>query len=234
MSLIICVHVEEGIVLASDSRASFNKQNGNMSLIGVHSTNTANKTFLCSNNVGISACGDASIQGKPISGFIEAFIREKIKVDTDIEDMPNIIIEYFKNLEPNLKTLFIVAGYKKENEKHIQKIYRIDTLNSKIETMKTDTQGALWNGETLTLTKLITPVYIKKKDEDGYVPLPISDIAWNLYTLQDAIDFAKYGIKTTMDTMRFQTVPETVGGPIDILVIKPEAAEWLSKKELKG
>ena len=64
--------------------------------------------------------------------------------------------------------------------------------------------------------------------------LPVPEIVWNLYTLQDAIDFAKYGIKTTIDTMRFQAVPETVGGPIDILIMKPEKTEWLVKKELKG
>ena len=52
--------------------------------------------------------------------------------------------------------------------------------------------------------------------------------------MQDAVDFAKYGIKTTIDTMRFQVVPETVGGPIDILVIKPESSQWLAKKELRG
>lgn len=235
MSLIICVYVEEGIVLASDSRTSYNKLNENINFIGVHSTNTTNKTFLCPNNSGISTCGDASIQGKPISGYIESFIREKITSDTNIENMPKLIKDYFKKLESNLNTVFIIAGYKKENEKYTQKIYRIRTNIEKIETIDTTAgQGALWDGEILTLTKLLTPVYNKDNQTGEFKPFPVPEFAWNYYTLQDAIDFAKYGIKTTMDTMRFQTVPETVGGPIDILVIKPEAAKWLSKKELKG
>ena len=40
----------------------------------------------------------------------------------------------------------------------------------------------------------------------------------------DAIDFAKYAIQTTIDTMKFQQRGKTVGGPIDILIIKPDNA----------
>ena len=232
MSLIICVHVEEGIVLAGDSRSSYNKSNGNVNFIGVHTTNTTNKVFDCPNNSGIAVCGDASVKGKPISGFVESFIREKINKEKDIEDIPNLIKDYFKELEPNLNTTFVIAGYKKQNEKFIQKIYRLRTNSDDLQIIDTEHQGALWDGETTTLTKLIQPVYLK--DEDKYIGLPIPEIAWNLYTLQDAIDFAKYGIKTTIDAMRFQTIPETVGGPIDILIMKPGKTEWLVKKELKG
>ena len=232
MSLIICVHVEEGIVLASDSRTTYNKEDGNAKFIGVHSTNSTNKTFICPNNSGISTCGDESIQGKPISGFIEAFIREKINSNTKIEDMPALIKGYFNNLEPRLCTTFIIAGYEQVNGKAKQKIYRLRTHMNDMEIIDTDSQGALWDGETVILTKLIQPVYLKT--ERDYELLPVPEFAWNLYTLQDAVDFAKYGIKTTIDTMKFQVVPETVGGPIDILVIKPGKAEWLAKKELNA
>ena len=46
-------------------------------------------------------------------------------------------------------------------------------------------------------------------------------IAWNFMTLQDAIDFVRYAINITIETMRFSNVNKTVGGPIDILVITP-------------
>ena len=81
MSLIVCVYVEEGIVLASDSRTTFNntmnQNNVQNNYIGIHTTNSTNKTFLCPNNAGISACGDGIVLGKPISGFIESFIMKK-------------------------------------------------------------------------------------------------------------------------------------------------------------
>ena len=59
-------------------------------------------------------------------------------------------------------------------------------------------------------------------------------IPWDFMTLQDAVDFATYAIKTTMDTMRFQLRPKTVGGPIDILVLKPEDGFWVKKKTLQA
>ena len=57
-------------------------------------------------------------------------------------------------------------------------------------------------------------------------------ILWTLMTLQDAIDFVRYAINTTIDTMRFTNVNKTVGGPIDILVITPNKAKWISHKKL--
>ncbi len=53
-------------------------------------------------------------------------------------------------------------------------------------------------------------------------------------TLQDGIDFAVFAIRTTIDTMRFQMCVKTVGGPIDVLVIKPSGAQWISRKELRA
>lgn len=61
---------------------------------------------------------------------------------------------------------------------------------------------------------------------------PEMDIAWELLTLQDGIEFAEYAIKTTIDTMRFQMTPKTVAEPIDILIIKPNGAKWIKHKEL--
>ncbi|HEY3931194.1 MAG TPA: hypothetical protein VGM58_02375 [Verrucomicrobiae bacterium] len=40
-------------------------------------------------------------------------------------------------------------------------------------------------------------------------------------------------IRATADTMRFQIRGKTVGGPIDVLVIKPTEAFWISRKTLQ-
>ena len=234
MSLIVCVYVEEGIVLASDSKITFNntlnQNNTQINNIGIHTANSANKTFLCPNNTGIAACGDAAVGGKPISGFIEAFIIEKITEDTPIEKMPDLIKEYFYRLDSNLKANFIIAGYAKEKNKYVQKVYRVFTKSADIVSVDTSNQGMTWDGEIYTLIRLIQPVYLK--DNDNYQELPFEGISWNFYTLQDAIDFARYAIKTTIDTMHFKTMIETVGEPIDVLVIKQDGAKWISKKDL--
>ena len=96
MSFLIAVHVNEGIVLASDRRTTYtNTQTvGNkvVQRIEIHTTESTDKTFTCPNGAGISTCGDASLQGKPITGYIQDMIRLHILKDTKIDCMPDIII----------------------------------------------------------------------------------------------------------------------------------------------
>jgi hypothetical protein len=54
------------------------------------------------------------------------------------------------------------------------------------------------------------------------------------FSIQDAVDYAKFIIETTEKCMTFQRRNVTVGGPIDFLIIKPDGAFWLKRKELKA
>jgi len=122
--------------------------------------------------------------------------------------------------------------------------------------------GARWDGQKETLTRLLKSSYIVDErlarplgdvtttvtDASGQqktdilkdvlgVPrtsmhYPESNIDFAFFTLQDAVDFAIYAIRTTIDTMRFKSEPLTVAEPIDVLVITPEKATWLIRKEL--
>ena len=81
MSLIIALHLGEGIIMASDSRTTFcttiRKEDGTIvQNNGVHYSDSSYKTFLTPKGVGISTCGQASINNKPIAGYIESFINE--------------------------------------------------------------------------------------------------------------------------------------------------------------
>lgn len=227
--------------MASDSRTTFSvhqtippqKEGEAQTVInhfGVHMSDTYYKTFVTHNHVGITTCGDASIKGLPITGYIEAFIRE---YDTaDVETIANALLPYFNKIEPGLKSSFMVAGYRyvKENQ-YEQKVYLINTQGGKVIALDTSSQGAQWDGETDVLTRLIQPLFIKQED-GSYRDLPQHTIPWNLYTLQDAIEFAEFATKVTIDTMKFQERVKTVGGPIDVLVLKPNSHQWISHKEL--
>ena len=121
--------------------------------------------------------------------------------------------------------------------------------------------GANWGGETATLSRLIKDCFIADASEyrsaDDLTVVTIRDgaearehlggvtilspgvrhyseanIQWRSFTLQEAIDFAIYAVRTTIATLRFQSRPVTVGEPIDVLVVKPNEVFWLSKKEL--
>lgn len=59
--------------------------------------------------------------------------------------------------------------------------------------------------------------------------LPNYDVPWGFFTLQDAIDFAIFAVKSTIDAIRFQLRAKTVGDPIDVLVVKPDDSHWVQK-----
>jgi hypothetical protein len=71
-------------------------------------------------------------------------------------------------------------------------------------------------------------------DQGNFNQVPYYHIPWGFFTLQDAIDYAIYAVRATIDSIRFQPRAKTVGGPIDVLVIKPDGAFWVQKKELHG
>lgn len=236
MSFLIVVHVNEGIVLASDRRTTYtNTQSlGGIVVknIGVHTTNSTDKTFICPNGAGISTCGDASILGKPITGYIQEMIRSKIDETCPVENIPQIIIDYFRNISVAPDTNFLVAGYNSTKDEKKQLLYKVNVKNATIDEVDTTSQGAFWDGETFTLSRLVQNVAIKT-NEDKYIDLPFEEILWGYFTLQDAVDFARYAVETTIQTMHFKNVVETIGGSVDILVITPDETKWLQKETLK-
>lgn len=235
MSFLIAVYVNEGIVLAGDRRTTYTntqKVGGEtIQRIGIHTTNSTDKIFLCPNGAGIYTCGDSTLLGKPITGFIQELIRTRIGKDCRVKDMPKMIIDFFNGLPVVPNTRFVVAGYDPSGSGKQQLLYRVVVKNKSVEMIDTTNQGATWDGEILTLTRLIQNVAVK--NGNGYTDLPAEDILWGYFTLQDAVDFARYAVETTIKTMHFKNVIETVGGSVDILVITPDETKWLQKEELK-
>lgn len=61
------------------------------------------------------------------------------------------------------------------------------------------------------------------------------DIRYDLMTLQDAIDFAVFIVRATIEAQRFnQSSIQGVGGAIDIAVITPDGFRWIQHKQLHG
>lgn len=237
MSFLVAVYIHEGIVLASDRRTTYtNTQTIDgkvVKRIGIHTTNSTEKTFACPNGAGISCCGDASVSRKPITGFIQDMIRSEISEECQIERMPQIIIDYFNRLSDPPDCTFLVAGYDSIDGKKTPAVFSLNIKSKKIRRVNTsECQGAIWEGATSTLTRLIQNVALKT-DDNEYFDLPYEEILWEYFTLQDAVDFARYAVETTIQTMRFKNVVETVGGAVDVLVITPDGTTWLQKESLQ-
>ena len=235
MSFLIAVYVNEGIVLASDRRTTYTttvkSENQTISNF-IYTCDSADKTFICPNGAGLSRCGDSSLLEKPLNGYIQNMIREKIGPQCKVSDMPQIIMDYFNGFSSVPNVHFIVAGYETVDFVQRQLVYKLNVKDKSISKIPTEYQGATWDGETHTLTRLIMNTAVRLSD-GTYSPLPYEEILWKYFTLQDAVDFVRYAVETTSQTMRFKNVRNTVGGKVDILVITPEETRWLQKETLK-
>lgn len=241
MSFIITLYTREGIVMASDSRLTLNAEqqlpDGQKLLLAAGMSDSNYKTFLSPNRIGISTFGQADINGVPIAGYIESFIRENTEENISVTDFANNLNTYFRTLNPIPDVGFHVAGYEQNGIGLKQMIFQVAPFHNLVQILNPDnplgepSQGATWGGEADILSRLLQPAYIIDI-QGNHQQLPHFQVPWQFFTLQDAIDFSVYAIRTTIDSVRFLPRPKTVGGPIDVLVIKPTEAIWIARKEL--
>lgn len=252
MSLVITTYVPEGIVMASDSRQSITiegKSPDGKPLLKVDTVNSDNvyKTYLLSKKdkndklifeVGIQSFGQELLGGISTASHIKRFTEEKLTYEDDVTTIPKKLVEFFRNLFPTADTGFHVAGYKKEKEGKAseQYIYNCHVAKNIIEQRNVapyPRYSATWSGQIDVLVGILQPS-LMSGPKGKALTIQKPPIIWAAMTLQDAIDFSIYAIRTTIDTIRFQARPKNVGGPIDVLVITSDGAKWIKKKELKS
>ena len=202
--------------------------------LAVGQSDSVNKLFLAPNQVGIATFGAADIQGVPIAGYVDAFIQEKLEETTSVEDVPSLLLAYFRALPVPPATHFHVAGYKDQSGRRVQHIWEVNIVGDSTRRVnQPDQQGASWGGEVDVLSRLINPLFLRDP-QGNYQALPSHQIPWQFFTLQDAIDFAAFGMRATIESMRFQTRAKSVGGSVDILVLRPTSSDWIARKQLRA
>src|SRR3989344_4840832 len=244
MSLVIAVYVPEGIVMASDSRQSITAEgknpDGNEFKIETINSDNVAKTFLLEKQkVGISNFGADLLGGTPMASHIKKFVQEELSEGDDITTIPKKLLRYFRESFSNAHTGIHIVSYKKKGQTstpyvyycHIQKGELIRRNEGKMD--NPIAYGATWSGQIDVLQGILQPTLIAGPDgKQASINKP--PIIWDAMSLQDAIDFSIYAIRTTIDTIRFQARSKNVGGQVDVLVITPDEARWIQKKDLKG
>lgn len=233
MSLVVTLYVPEGIVMAADSRLTLEFQVAQAGVTKHHSVPSSDSTykvFAAPNNVGVSAFGAAAVGSTPVAALVDAFfVKELAPGDKTAEAVADMLLAHFSTQPGPPATRLHVAGYKNGS----QVVLDVDVAANSVKQVNTAGPGAAWGGEADPLSRLMSRV--GSLDQNGQLvkELPLFGTAFQHFTLQDAVDFAVYAIRTTADTMRFQMRAQTVGGPIDVLVIKPNGLTWLRRKELR-
>jgi hypothetical protein len=244
MSFVIAVYVPEGIVMASDSRQSVTIEGknpeGTTFKVETVNSDAIIKTFpLEKHQIGVSNFGQDLLGGVPIASHIKRFIEEELTPRDDVTTVPRKLVDYFRKSFATADAGFHIAGYRKEGKVSVPYVYSCHVSRNIVERRNTKPDGSLahgatWSGQGDILSSILIPVTIKDEQGNDKVVRSPAPIIWDAMSLQDAIDFSIYAIRTTIDTMRFQARPKNVGGPIDVLVLTPDEARWIQRKELHG
>lgn len=215
MSIIATVYVSEGIVMAADSRVTGTTTNitNQVTTIDRHTvSDSSQKLFLIGKKIGLSCCGDAEINGKPITEFVREFDIECCSDFPSVEETAKRLSAFTKIKGNNAFVIYHVSGY----DNGVQEVYRV--YNESVKRMN-EMYGATWDGEGAILSNLVS----------GKVPL---NLDLNHMYLKDAIEFADFMIDVTCKTQRFSSDVATCGGPIDILLITKDYSKWIRHKIL--
>lgn len=243
MSFVITVYVPEAIVMASDSRQAITvtgqtPDGKKLPPVETIASDFTFKTFLLrKQKVGISVYGNTLIGKVQIESNIKRLEEERLGDNDPVDKVLDKLISYFKEKSPDADTAFHVSGFKKEKGASIPHVYACHIGRDERNRVNFDPAanqvkyGCSWGGQSDVISTILKPYQLLGPDNKP-VPAPRFPIIYDSMNVQDAIDFAIYAVRTTIDTMKFQARAKNVGGPIDVLLLMPEEEKWIQRKEL--
>jgi len=255
MSLVVSLVVPDGIILAADSMASAKTSlvpqiEGNLickncgekipppkiiipPVPAKSGSLTAQKIFKFKTRFGVGFWGDAFINGQTICQQINWLECQCNNNVSSVDEATEIIAGHFSNevrkqlgelaqIPKNNPPLgFMVVGYQSA-EASVGRIYYV--------TIGQETHKQCWDGPQCRAGGAgEVAMRLVKKDQE----YPLGKPNYTTFTLQDAIDYADFIIRTTSDFQRFATMIPTVGGEADIALITTRTGfKWIRCKPL--
>lgn len=233
MTLIVCAYVPTGIVISGDSRTTGTLQQvaqpsgptvaGPLPMIqtNVVISDAAQKVFLLHHRFGVGTFGDAIVNNMPIAHYVDEFhaVRANNPPAT-VQEFSDALLAHFRGLAPVPNVNFIVGGY--DNTEPVVMVVAVQgnvVQRVNRNPAQPDIQyGILRGGDTAIVDRLLSQ--------------PQFNPPFNVMNVQDAVDYSRHLIRTTIDQMRFEPRFATVGGAIDTLVLSPADSRFLLRKEL--
>jgi len=243
MSFVIAVYVPETIVMASDSRQSITitgqtPDGRKLPPVETIASDFTYKTFLLKKQrTGISVYGNALLGKVQMESHIKRLEEEKLNDADSVDKVADKLVSYFKEKFPEADTAFHITGFKKEKGVSIPHVYACHigrNEKNRVNFKPSDNKvmyGCSWGGQSDVIATILKPYQILGLDNKP-VTAPRFPIIYESMNVQDAIDFAIYAVRTTIDTMKFQPRAKNVGGSIDVLLLMPGEERWIHRKEL--
>ncbi len=256
MTLNITVRVPNGIVIASDSLASQQMQLGiapfeHMAKCGSCGTDTktlvqppgllpgfpvnsspfANKLYYIG-EYGIAFHGSAGVGGRTLCNHVLNYAHTEDWRGKQVQDVAGDIAKIlheglqkdpsFAQLDEKAKPIgFQIAGYNEEDIDLGTTLMVNIGREVSMEMTSEKGAGSTFGGQPEVALRLYRQLHAGDQ------------VSMELLTLPDAVDYARFCIRTTADYQRFAKQVPTVGGPIDIAIITKWAGfRWVERKKL--
>jgi hypothetical protein len=253
VTIAIGVACPEGLVFAADSRSSL--LSANKFRIA---TDHAQKVFEIGDRFAAVTFGWSTLQGKTIAGVIKEFNAQTavpgdidaaaISLRDDLKRRIDAHIAAGLDPVPTYDVLgFTMGGFDTNGVGHLKRIWL--PSGSITDGSTTSDPGVQWDGEVDAIVRLVWGYDRLRLDTSKWAKRnrdKLDEVAYNIpvpwFALQDAIDFAAFVVRTTIDTQRFidGTVNDpgsspTCGGPLQIVTVTSHGGvEWVQQTKLRG
>jgi hypothetical protein len=250
VTIVVGVATPEGLVIAADSRSTL--LNGQHHRVA--SDNTMKVFSVCS-RLAVATYGDAFIGDTSIARLIEDFEAQlSSPADITAKELADQLATFFgtafkaagKITAPGEVAVgFLVAGYDSDGLGRIYDVL-IPQANSS-ELFNTATRGWIPRGVSEAAYRLVAGLDWELAERTGIsveqsMVTKLESLRYKvLYpaTQQDAVDFATFLVRTTIDMQRFSdgTLAEPIGipacgGPIRVISVTRSGTEWVANPPL--
>jgi hypothetical protein len=231
MTLITCCYTPTGIAISGDSRTTGVRTQTLPQAAAMAAavqvqipwvlSDSARKVFCLHERFAAATWGDAFVEGLPIAHHVNEFdLQTRSSVIDNTEAMVDTLMQYLRGYSPNPDSGFILAGY----DGKVPSVFSFDIKTGAKKRWNVDAYGAttyglFYGGDSDVLQRLLNTSQTQPP--------------FALMNLQDAVDFTRHLVRTTIDQMRFEPRIASVGGHIDTLTLTPARTKFLAKRELR-
>jgi hypothetical protein len=220
MTLICAAYVSTGVVLGGDSRTTWTipAAAGSNLVTNTILSDASEKIFIVYEKYIIGTCGTAFVDNLPVAHHVAKFVATSA-APASVEDLAVRLNNFFRAFVPIPATRFIVAGYNAD----IPWVHTVEASLNESKRLNVDpnnaiTYGIYYAGDISVANRLLSQ--------------PEFNPAFAVMSIQDAVDFTRHLIRTTINQLRFEPRFATVGGPIDTAIVTPKGAQLVQKKSL--
>jgi hypothetical protein len=174
---------------------------------------------------GVSLYDAAVINNQPADSHLHAFAEQQLTAADDVITVADRFLNHFRHNFSKVGVGFHMAGYRVEGKASMPYVLvGHTTQQDNVRRVNATDEGQVQYGVVRAGDVLVANRLIDKKHLPLFAAMP----------LQDAVDYAVHLIRTTINTLRFEPRFPSVGGPIDVLVVRPDGMEWVQRKQLRG